>query len=119
MSNCGESLLSLTRRKKYIEITDHREQALCISRNLKQNNILHCDLNPRGNNLCINEVTKCLSVIDFDWVQLDGYKKSNHPINSSERLDIDSWGENLLLQMYENYLRGECLGCEQFGFPGG
>lgn len=115
MANCGETLVSLRKQKKFIEILDYKEQCACISKNLKENGILHCDLNPIGNNVCLNEKTNCISVIDFDWVKVDGYMKSNDPINSKERLSEESWGENLLLLNYENYINEKCDWCNYFG----
>lgn len=117
MKNCGETLVDLRIQKKFIEISDYKEQCACISKNLKENGILHCDLNPIGTNMCINEKTNCISAIDFDWVKVDGYLKSKHPINSKERLSEESWGENLLLLNYENYINEKCDWCNYFGVP--
>lgn len=115
MTNCGETLIDLRKQKKFIKVSDYKEQCACISKNLKENGILHCDLNPVGTNMCINEKTNCISVIDFDWVKVDGYLKSKHPINSKERLSEESWGENLLLLNYENYINEKCDWCDYFG----
>lgn len=71
MSYCGQTLTSLAEKGVKLRVPEWEAQVANIVRLLEKAGVMHFDIHPNGQNLCVNEFGQ-LALIDFDIAVLQG-----------------------------------------------